>query len=332
MRAIVVRQFGAPEVMQLEDTAALVPGPSQVLVRVRAAGVNPVDTYIRSGAYAVKPPLPYTPGTDGAGEVEAVGADVHDLHIGDRVYMFNDNSGVPRTGTYADHALCATSQLRRLPDSVSFAQGAAIGIPYATAYYALFARANARPGETAFVHGASGGVGTAAVQVARAHGMTVIGSAGTDRGMQAVRDQGADVVVNHKDPDYLNVLMQATGGRGVDVILETNAHINLDKDITLLARRGRIVLIGNRGRIEIDPRGIMGREATVLGMVLFNVASQDFHWMHAAIVAGLGNGTLKPLVGQEIPLEEAPRAHHAVMQPGAHGKIVLVPSPLGLGA
>ena len=325
MRAMVVREFGAPEVMRLEDIAALSPGPAQVLVRVRAAGVNPVDTYIRSGVYAIKPPLPFTPGIDGAGEIEAIGADVHDFQVGDRVYIFNDNSGSPRTGTYADHALCGLSQVRRLPDSVSFAQGAAVGVPYATVFYALFTRANARPGETVLVHGASGGVGIAAVQVARAHGMTVIGTAGSDRGMQAVKDQGADVVVSHKDPDYLDAIMKSTGGRGVDVILETNAHINLDKDFTLLTRRGRIVLIGNRGRIEIDPRGIMGREATVLGMVLFNVASQDFQWLHAAIVKGLGNGTLKPLVGLELALAEAPRAHHAVMQPGAFGKIVLVP-------
>lgn len=325
MRSIVVREFGAPEVMRLEDTPALTPGPSQVLVRVRAAGVNPVDTYLRSGTYAVKPPLPYTPGTDGAGEIEAIGTDVRDLHVGDRVYIFNDSSGGARTGTYAEHALCASSQVRRLPDAISFAQGAAIGIPYATVQYGLFKRAKARPGETVLVHGASGGVGIAAVQVARAHGMTVIGTAGTERGMHSVRDQGADVVVNHRDPNYLDAIMEATHGKGVDVILETNAHINLDKDITLLARHGRIVLIGNRGRIEIDARGLMGREATVLGMVLFNTAAADFHWMHAAIVAGLGNGTLKPLVGQEIALGEAPRAHHAVMEPGAYGKIVLVP-------
>jgi NADPH2:quinone reductase len=311
--------------MRLEETPVLTPGASQVLVRVRAAGVNPVDTYLRSGTYAVKPPLPYTPGTDGAGEIEALGADVKDLLVGDRVYIFNDNSGGGRTGTYAEYALCLGSQVRRLPHRVTFAQGAAIGIPYATVYYGLFKRANARPGETVLVHGASGGVGIAAVQVARAHGMTVIGTAGTDRGMQAVRDQGADVVLSHKAPHYLDDIMKATHGRGVDVILETNAHINLDKDITLLARHGRIVLIGNRGRIEIDPRGLMGREATVLGMVLFNTAAADFHWMHAAIVAGLGNGTLTPIVGQEIPLSEAPRAHHAVMEPGAHGKIVLTP-------
>jgi NADPH:quinone reductase len=325
MRAIVVHEFGGPEVMRLEDVPALSPSPSQVVVRMRAAGVNPVDTYVRSGVYALKPNLPYTPGTDGAGEVVAVGADVKGVKPGDRVYVANDNTGSPRTGVYAEQALCAPTQLHHLPDRISFSQGAAIGVPYGTVYYALFKRANARPGETVLVHGASGGVGMAAVQVARAHGMTVIGTAGSDRGMQAVRDQGADVVVSHKDAGYTDQIMKATGGRGADVILEMNAHINLDKDLTLLARMGRIVLIGNRGRIEIDPRGAMGREATILGMVLFNIAPAEFAWMHAGIIAGLSNGTLNPVVGREIPLAAAPRAHEAILEPGALGKIVLLP-------
>jgi len=324
MRAIVVHQFGNPDVMRLEDITTLTPSPTQALVRVRAAGVNPVDTYIRSGNYALKPPLPYTPGNDGAGVVEAVGAEVKNFKPGDRVYIANDNSGLPRTGIYAEHALCQATQLHHLPAHVSFAQGAAMGVPYGTAVYALFKRANARPGETVLVHGASGGVGTAAVQICRAHGMTVIGTAGTERGLQAVKEQGADVVLNHKDPGYLDEIPKATGGKGVDVILEMNAHINLDKDLNVLARNGRLVLIGNRGRIEIDPRGIMGREASVLGMVLFNVSASDLSWIHAAIGAGLANGTLKPVIGREIPLADAPKAHEAVMEPGALGKIVLV--------
>ena len=323
MRAIVVREFGNPDVMRLEEIATLAPSASQVLVRVRAAGVNPVDTYIRSGNYAIKPPLPYTPGNDGAGEVEAVGADVKGFKPGDRVYIANDNTGLPRTGIYADHALCQPTQLHHLPANVSFAQGAAIGVPYGTAVYALFQRANARPGETVLIHGASGGVGIAAVQICRAHGMTVIGTAGSERGLQAVKDQGAHVVLNHKEPEYLDGIAKATAGKGADVILEMNAHINLEKDLTVLAKHGRLVLIGNRGRIEIDPRAIMGREASILGMVLFNVQASDFGWIHASIGAGLANGTLKPVVGREFPLAEAPKAHEAVMELGALGKIVL---------
>src|SRR5262249_54431104 len=153
--------------------------------------------------------------------------------------------------------VCAPTQIHRLPPQTSFAQGAALGVPYATAYRALFHRAGARPGDTVLVHGATGGVGIAAVQIARAHGMSVIGTGGTERGLALVRDQGANVVVSHRAPNYLDDIRAATGGRGADVILEMAAHINLDKDLGLLAPRGRIVVIGNRGRVEIDARQAM---------------------------------------------------------------------------
>ena len=323
MRAIVVHQFGNPDVMRLEDITTLTPSPTQALVRVRAAGVNPVDTYIRSGNYALKPALPYTPGNDAAGVVEAVGAEVKNFKPGDRVYIANDNTGLPRTGIYAEHALCQATQLHHLPAHVSFAQGAAIGVPYGTAVYALFKRASARPGETVFIHGASGGVGIAAVQICRAHGMTVIGTAGTERGLQAVKEQGADVVLNHKEPGYLDEIPKATAGKGVDVILEMNAHINLDKDLTVLARNGRLVLIGNRGRIEIDPRQTMGKESSILGMNLWAGGDVAVAEAHHAIYAGLKSGVLRPIVDKSYPLEQAARAQEDVMTDGALGKIVL---------
>jgi NADPH2:quinone reductase len=323
MRAIVVREFGGPSVLQVETVPDPSPTSSQVLVRVRAVGINPVDTYIRSGTYAVKPALPYTPGNDGAGEVLAIGSEVTGVAVGDRVYIAGDNTTAPRTGLCAELALCAPSQLHRLPDGVSFSQGAAVGVPYATAYYALFRRAQARPAETVLVHGASGGVGIAAVELARAHGMFVIGTASTERGRQLAREHGAHVVVDHSEATSLDQIMKSTGGKGVDVILEMAAHLNLDKDLGLLAKFGRVVVIGSRGRVEIDPRGTMGREASILGMVLFNVAPADLAATHAALVAGLDNGTLRPVVGKEFPLDGAPQAHEAVMAPGAFGKVVI---------
>jgi NADPH2:quinone reductase len=325
MRSILVREFGGPDVMRLEDVPALTPDAGQVLVRIRSAGVNPVDAYIRTGTYASKPPLPYVPGSDGAGDVEAVGSAVNGFPTGERVYIASDNTTAPRTGTYAEYALCAPGQLHRLPATTSYAQGAALGVPYATAYRALFMRAGARPAETVLVHGASGGVGTAAVQFAHAHGMTVIATAGTDRGIQAVRENGADVVVNHKEPAYVDSIMKATGGRGVDVVLEMAAHINLDRDLTMLARGGRIVVVGNRGRIEIDPRATMSRDAAILGMTLFNVTPGELTTIHAAIVAGLATGTLRPIIGREFAMGDAPKAHATVLEPGALGKIVLIP-------
>ena len=325
VRSIFVREFGGPEVLRLEDVPALTPDAGQVLVHIRAAGVNPVDAYIRTGTYAFKPALPYVPGTDGSGDVESVGSGVSGFARGERVYIAGDNTPAPRTGTYAEFALCAPGQLHRLPSTASYAQGAALGVPYATAYRALFMRGGARPAETVLVHGASGGVGTAAVQFAHAHGMTVIATAGTDRGMQLVRENGADVVVNHKDPAYVDAIMKATAGRGVDVVLEMAAHINLDRDLTMLARGGRVVVVGNRGRIEIDPRATMSRDAAILGMTLFNVTPAELTSIHAAIVAGLTTGTLRPFVGREIAMADAPKAHAAVMEPGALGKIVLTP-------
>jgi NADPH2:quinone reductase len=323
MRAILVRDFGGPDVMRLENVPTPKPGPSDVLVRVRAAGVNPVDTYIRAGTYPRKPTPPYVPGLDGAGHVESFGADIIDLAHGDRVYIAGDNVAPP-AGTYAEYALCSRTQLHRLPPRVSFGQGAAMGVPYATAYRALFVRATARPAETVLVHGATGGVGIAAVQIAHAHGMKVIGSGGTERGLEIVREQGADVVVNHREPDYLKKVMEATGGRGVDVVLEMAAHINLEKDLSVLALNGRVVVIGSRGRIEIDPRLTMPRDASILGMTQFNAPPSEVASIHAALVAGLANGSLNPVVGREMPLADAPRAHEAVLEPGALGKMVLV--------
>ena len=323
MRAIRVREFGGPEVMRLEDVPDPKPGPGDVLVRIRAAGVNPVDAYIRSGSYARKPPLPYTPGSDGAGEVEAVGADVPGVKIGERVYIAGFGSQPGGAGTYADRALCSPSQLYRMPARISFAQGAAIGVPYTTAYRALFQLAKATPGETVFVHGATGGVGIAAVELAHARGLMVIGSGGTDAGLAVAREHGADVLVNHRAPDYMDEVLRATGGRGVDVIIEMAAHVNLDRDLTVLARHGRVVVVGSRGPVEINPRNAMVRDAAILGMTLFNATDRDLIEIHAALIAGLGNGTLNPVIGRELPLAEAPRAHEAVMAAGALGKIVL---------
>lgn len=325
MKAIRVREFGGPAVLTLEDVPDPKAGAGEVVVRVRAAGVNPVDAYMHTGTYARKPPLPYTPGQDGAGEVVSVGSDVKAFKAGDRVYIAGVGNTPAGAGTYAELAVCSPSQLHQLPARVSFGQGAALGVPYCTAYRALFQRAGAKPGETVLVHGATGGVGIAAVELAHARGLTVIGSGGTDNGLTTVREHGADLTVNHREAGYTDAIMAATDGRGVDVIVEMAAHINLDRDLALLTRHGRVVVVGNRGRVEIDARQAMGRDATILGMTLFNATDVDLAEIHAALYAGLANGTLNPVVGREIPLADAPRAHQAVMEPGALGKIVLTP-------
>jgi NADPH:quinone reductase len=319
MKAIRVDEFGDPEVLRLEEVPRPRPGLGQVVVRMHAIGVNPVETYIRAGTYAYKPELPYTPGNDGAGVVEQVGPDLKEFKPGDRVYAAGSISG-----TYAEFALCRTEQVHRLPSNVSFAQGAAMGTPYATAFRGLFQRADAKPSETVLVHGASGGVGTAAVQLARAGGQRVFGTAGSDEGRKLAREQGAHGVFDHRAPDQFEQIMNATNGRGVDVIVELLANVNLGKDLTILAKGGRVAIIGSRGRVEIDPRDAMQRDADLRGMVMPNTPPEDLASLHAALVAGLENGTLRPVIGKEFPLAEAAQAHRAVMEPGAFGKIVLV--------
>jgi NADPH:quinone reductase len=324
MRAIVIRQHGGPEVLKLEEVPDLQPREGEVLVRIRAAGVNPVDGYIRSGTHARRAVPPYVPGLDGAGEVAAVGGGVDRFAPGDRVYFGGPGSKPAGAGTYADFALAEPAHLHPLPGGISFGQGAALGVPYATAYRALFQRGGARPSETVLVHGATGGVGVATVQFANAHGMRIIATGGTDGGLALAREHGADLAVNHRAPGYTDDIMAATRGRGVDLIVEMAAHLNLDRDLGLLAGNGRVVVVGSRARVEINPRDAMGRDADIRGMMLFTATSDDLAEIHAAIVAGLRNRTLNPVVGREMPLADAARAHEAVMEPGARGKIVLV--------
>jgi NADPH2:quinone reductase len=322
MKAIQVHQFGGPEVLALHEIPTPKPGPGEVLVRVRAAGVNPYDTYMRNGSYAIKPPLPYTPGSDAAGTIEAVGQGVTRVKSGDRVYTATTISGA-----YAEYALALESQVHHLPKEISFAQGAGLWVPYGTAYTALHHHAAARAGETVLIHGASGGVGVAAVQFARAQGLVVLGTAGTERGLDLVKQQGAHQAFDHSKGGYIEEILKATGGKGVDVVLEMLANMNLAADLKLLAHQGRVIVIGNRGEISINPRELMSRRAMVRGFTLWGATAAESTEIHAAVAAGLENGTLRPIVGKELPLQDAPQAHREVMSSGAYGKIVLVPVP-----
>jgi NADPH2:quinone reductase len=321
MKAIVVHEFGGPEVLKFEEIPAPKPGPGQVLVRIHAAGVNPADTYARTGNYAVKPPLPYTPGTDGAGVIETAGEGVTKARPGDRVYVARSVSG-----TYAEYALAQESQVHKLPDRVSFSQGAGIYVPYGTAYHALYQHAKARAGETVLVHGASGGVGIASVQMARAMGLTVFGTAGTPKGLELARKEGAHEVFDHSKPGYQEQILKTTHGRGVNLILEMLANVNLGHDLKLLATNGRVIVIGSRGDVTITPRDLMGRRGAVLAFTLWGLTEQEAAELHPGLYAGLENGTLRPVVGKELPLKDAKQAHIDVMVPsGAYGKIVLLP-------
>lgn len=320
MKAIRVQEFGAPEVMRLEETADLQPEAGQVLVRVKAVGVNPVDTYIRAGAYTRKPNLPYTPGSDAAGVVEKIGAGVSSVKEGDRVYVAGTS-----TGAYAELCLCDEQQVFPLPDNVSFEQGAGVFVPYATAYRALFQKAEPQAGETILIHGATGGVGIAAVQLAKSAGLKIIGTGGTEEGRNLVMNEGADYVLDHRAEDYLDEVLKLTDGRGVDIILEMLANVNLQKDFDVLAMYGRVVVIGNRGSLEFNPRAAMTKDGTIFGMSLFNAPPQKMAEIHAALGRGLADGSLRPIIAETFPLADAVKAHKAVMENNHFGKIVLIP-------
>lgn len=292
------------------------PGAGEYLVKVHAVGVNPVETYVRSGSYARLPELPYTPGSDGAGVVEACGDEGGRFVVGERVYL----SGA-ETGTYAEYAVCAEADVHALPDHVSFEEGAALGIPYATAIRAVLQRGRAEAGETVLVHGATGGVGLACVQYAKSLGLRVIGTGGSDEGRRMVKANGADEVFDHRAADYGDAISEVAGG--VNLIVEMLANENLARDLKLIGPGGRIVIVGSRGAIEIDPRALMVNDVDVRGMVLPNATAEERAELYAAIGAGLTDRSLQPVVGRRFRLSDAADAHREIMNSSARGKVVL---------
>ena len=324
MKAIRAHSFGGPEVLQLDQIDDPVAGAGEVVIDVRAVGINPADTYMRTGTYAIVPELPYIPGGDAAGVVSAVGSGVDRLSVGDGVFVGTAMS-MDMTGCYAEKVKRKASEVVPLPKGVSFAEAAAFGVSYTTAHYALFARGGARAGETVFIHGASGSVGTSAVQLAKRAGLTVIGSGGTAKGLELILAEGADLAVNHTKDGYLNEVTKFTDGRGPELILEMLANINLAADMDIAAKFGRIIVIGNRGEITITPRVAMMKELDIRGIALWNATPEQVAPMMEDILAGVAEGALRPIIGREMPLADAASAHVAVLEPGAHGKIVLVP-------
>ncbi|XP_074007949.1 quinone oxidoreductase isoform X2 [Numenius arquata] len=288
MRAVRVFEFGGPEVLKLQSDVSIPhPKEDQVLIKVHACGVNPVETYIRSGNYARKPALPYTPGSDVAGVIEGVGERVTAFKKGDRVFTTATISG-----GYADYAVAAANRVFPLSDKLDFRQGAAIGIPYFTAYRALFQKGRAKAGESVLVHGASGGVGIATCQIARACGLKVLGTAGTEEGMNVVLRNGAHQAFNHREANYID----------------------------------KIKVVGSRGPVKINPRDTMSKESSIIGVSLFLATEEERQECAAALLDGIEAGWLKPTVGSEYPLEKVVQAHEDIIHcSGARGKMVLLP-------
>lgn len=323
MKAIQVRQFGGPEKLVYTDVEDVVAGKGEVCVRLYAAGVNPSDIYTLTGTYAFSiPQLPYTPGLDGAGIVEAIGDEVTNVRVGDRVFIA-PLMGCKSTGTCAQKIVCDAALVHSLPDHVSFEQGAALGVPALTAYRALFQRACLKSGQTVFIHGASGGVGLQVVQMAKSHGAKVIGTASKPEGKKIVLQAGADIVMDHVTEATIKNALELTDGKGPDVIIEFLANINLETDLKLIAPFGKIVIVGNRGSIEINPRLAMQKECDILATALWNAPKDEYEQSVHGVIDMLKSGALRPIIGTTLPLQEASQGFEQLAQGIGNGKLVL---------
>ncbi|MDR1794355.1 MAG: NADPH:quinone reductase [Erysipelotrichaceae bacterium] len=319
MKAIVCNTFGEESVLGLREVREPDIGESDVLVRLAYAGVNPVDAYIRSGSYALLPQLPYTPGDDGAGVVIAVGEKAS-FQIGDEVFVAA-NQAKHNTGTYAQLVAVDETAVALLPKGISMAQGAALGVPGYASSLALFTKAKIQPGETILIHGASGGMGTLAIQQASLSGCKVYGTAGSQEGLQLLKSLGAFGVYNHKSPDYLMDMKRDSGG--FDVIIESLANINLNHDLDLLKKNGRLVIVGSRGKLDFDPRAVMAKDAVIYGLAVQNSTLRERQEVLQRLTYQLYQG-LKPVVSQEFALADAPLAHREVLnKKTSYGKLVL---------
>jgi len=316
MKAMQIQEYGPASALALTEAPQPTPAADQVLVKVGAAGVNPVDTYIRSGTNNYTANFPHTPGSDGAGTITAIGSDVTEFAVGQRVYFSRNLSG-----SSAEYCVCATTHTYPLADALSFEEGACVGIPYTTAHRALFGRANAKTGDKVLVHGATGAVGIATVQLALAAGMDVVASAGTDDGAKLLREQGVETVIMHNEADHLAPFQSLP--TGFDVIIEMLANHNLDQDLKALTFGGRVAVVGNRGTVEINPRDLMARDAAVFGVALANVKPAELALIAKALKPLFEKGVLKPVIRRNYELTELAQAHEDVLKSGALGNLVV---------
>jgi NADPH:quinone reductase and related Zn-dependent oxidoreductases len=228
------------------------------------------------------------------------------------------------TGTYAEKVVTDAKNVFRLPDNISFKEGAALGIPVFTAYKAIFLKANVRAGETVLVHGASGSVGSMAVQMAKAIGATVIGTSSTEEGRQTILDLGADHAMDHISEDNKEELLNITNEQGPDVIIEMLANANLETDMQVIVKYGRIIIVGSRDTIEVNPRNLMTSEAIVTGMTFTYPTQKEMKEMQYGVNALLEIGAIRSLIGNEFTLDEPVEAHKSLMESSGNGRTIFV--------
>jgi len=322
MKAIVFERLGGPEVMEYREFPKPELAPGTVLVGNHVIALNYGDTFFIRGTYLVKPVFPDIPGMEGAGVIEAVAPDVHDLKPGMRVAYIG-------MGSYAEYTRIRASRVMLLPDYMSFEQGAAFPIAVLTAWHMLHSCNDTKPGQSVIVHSAAGGVGIAAVQIAKAAGAMVIGTVSSDDKMELVRKFGADHVVNYETHDFAEQAMKITGGRGVDLILDAVGKPTFQKGLRCLAPLGHLILFGRAGGVpdRLNLMELFGKSIKVSGFaVTMMYALHEIHQRAVNDVFRLAHeGRLTVPIGATFPLAEAAQAHRLMESRRSTGKLMLIP-------
>lgn len=309
MKAAFYDATGGPEVIQFGDLPTPEPQAGEVRVKVAAAALNPVDTYIRAGKVAMPLPRPFIPGCDLAGTVEAVGSGVSRFKVGDRVWGSNQGL-LGRQGTFAEYCCAHEDFLYPLPVGVKETDAAALALVGITAYLGLFWRTNLKAGETVFVNGGTGGVGLCVVQMAKAVGARVVTTVGSAAKAEVAKQLGADTVVNYKTEDVAAAVKAATGGRGADVYFETLPPADLDRTVEMMAPRGRIVVMAGRQARPIFPNGpFYVKGLSLFGFVMFAMTADEQRACANDMNSWMAGGQLRPLIGKTFPLSAAADAH-----------------------
>lgn len=324
MKAMQLKEYGGPEVLQLVELEKPFPKGQQVLIEIHAIGVNYADTARREGQYVVPTPLPFIPGAEVAGVVVETGESVKNVKPGDRIVTLIESGG------YADFALADSRGLIPLPEQMNFEQAAALPLQGLSAYHILKTMGRLDKGETVLVHAAAGGVGTLAVQLAKLFGAgKVIATASSDDKLALARDMGADVLVNYTEQGWEEKVLEATGGKGVDVALEMAGGEVFNKTLKCLATFGRIVIYGvaSGEQSRLYPSSLMAKNQSVIGFFLPQIMRKPelIQSSMAEMLGYLANGQLKLTIGGNFPLEQAADVHRLLQSRQTKGKLILKP-------
>jgi NADPH:quinone reductase-like Zn-dependent oxidoreductase len=342
MKAIRVPRHGGPEVLEIADLPDPRPGPGEVLVEIRAAGVNHLDTWVRRGMPGMKLPLPMIPGSDGAGVIAATGPGVTEWKAGDQVFVSPGYScgrceacgsgqeplcrdygllGEHRDGLQAERVVLGARQVLPLPEGLSFEEGAAFPLVFLTAWHMLVARAGLRPGDDVLIQAGGSGVGTAAIQIARLFGARVLATVGSEEKAAKAKALGADQAINYRTTDVLDAVRRATAKRGVDIVLESTGQETWEKSIQCLVRGGRLVTCGatTGHEAKTDLRFVFFKGLSILGSTMGSRAEL------LRVARFVGERRLRPIIDRVLPFEKVADAHRALQERATFGKIVLTP-------